>query len=349
MKVTIKQIAEIAGVSRGTVDRVIHNRYGVNPVVRQRVKKILEDINYKPNMVAQALKRSEKTMTFGFIITDTRNPFWNGIVKGFRDAEKEYESYGVKLIQIDMQEISPKEQIRCLDELFNSEEEINGIFLAGINSPSVTEYINNLPDSITVMTYNTDINGSKRLCFVGQNHLEAGHVAGRLMSLLLQKDGEIAAFVGTNKTLAHVERFRGFKESINKLRPDSIVNYPIYHVETDEAGYDAAVKALKNPNLTAIYVTGESCIGIAQALKESGRRPDVKMICYDMLDDIVDAIKNDIVDITIGQKEYLQGYLPVKLMYEYLAFEIRPPKEKIYTDIDIRVKENIDYRDFNFR
>ena len=211
----------------------------------------------------------------------------------------------------------------------------------------ITDYINNLPDSLPVMTFNTDINGSKRLCFVGQNHMEAGHVAGRLMSLLLQVDGEVASFVGTKKTLAHVERFSGFKESMNKLMPDSVVIEPIYHIETDEAGYTAAVNALKNPNITALYVTGEGSIGVAQALKESGKRPAVKMICYDTVDGIVEAIKKGIVDITIGQKEYVQGYLPVKLMYEYLAFGTLPPREKIYTDIDIRVKENIDYRNFD--
>ena len=71
------------------------------------------------------------------------------------------------------------------------------------------------------------------------------------------------------------------------------------------------------------------------------------MICYDMLDGIVEAVKRDIIDITIGQKEYIQGYLPVKLMYEYLTFGTLPPRKKIYTDIDIRVKENIDYRNFD--
>ena len=121
---------------------------------------------------------------------------------------------------------------------------------------------------------------------------------------------------------------------------------PIYHKETEEAGYEVALRVLKIQDIVALYVTGEGAIGVAKALKESGRRPHVKMICYDMLDDIVKAVKDEIVDYTIGQREYIQGYLPVKLMYDYLTFGIPPPNEKIYTDIDIRVKENIDYTDF---
>ena len=342
---TIKEIADLAGVSRGTVDRVLHNRYGVDPVVRKRVQKILNDIDYKPNVVAKALKNSEKPMNIGLIITDAKNPFWNGIIDGFNNAENDYESYGVRLKRLDMKEISAEEQIRCLDKLMSGKDTINGILMGGINSPIITDYINKIADKIPVITFNTDINGSKRLCFVGQNHHEAGCVAGRLMSLLLKNDGKIATFSSTSKTLAHLERFNGFKESIEKLRPDSVILDPVHHAETDEAGYIAALDVLKIPSIVALYVTGEGSIGVAKALKESGMRPDVKMICYDIIDGIVEAIKNEITDITIGQQEFLQGYLPVKLMYEYLAFGTLPPGEKVYTKIDIRVKEIVDYRE----
>lgn len=343
---TIKQIAGLAGVSRGTVDRVLHKRIGVDPSVRVRIQKILTEVDYKPNSVAQALKCLEKSMTFGFIMTDMRNPFWFGILQGFRNAEKDFKSHGVKLKQFNMRKISPKEQIRCMDELLESDEKISGMFIAGINSKIITDYVNNISDSIPVITFNTDIKDSRRLCFVGQNHLEAGHVAGRLMSMLLQKDGKVITFASTNQTLAHVERFNGFRESLLRLCPNSTVLEPITHKETNEAGYKAALQVLKIPDIVAIYVTGEGSIGVAQALKESGRRPGVKMICYDILDGIVKAVKDEIVDYTIGQKEYVQGYLPVKLMYEYLVFGKPPPNEKIYTDIDIRVKENIDFTDF---
>lgn len=347
MRKTIKQIAALAGVSRGTVDRVIHNRYGVDDDVRSAVQKILTQIDYKPNVVARALKRSEKEMTFGFIVTDIKNPFWLGVVQGFRSAEQEFESHGVRLRQLNMGEISDSEQIRCLNCFFEGESVVDGVFLAGINSPLITDYINNIANHVPVMTYNTDIHGSRRLCFVGQNHMVAGRVAGRLMALLLKRDGKVVTFASTGQTLAHVERYNGFRESMHALRPNSEVLSPILHVETDEAGYEAARQVLKVPDVTALYVTGEGSIGVAQALRESGLRPDIKMICYDMIDGIVEAVKDETIDITIGQKEYIQGYLPVKMMYEYLAFGTLPPSEKIYTDIDIRVKENIDYRDFD--
>ncbi len=51
MAVTLRKIAEIAGVSRGTVDRVINNRGHVNETVEARIRQIAEELGYEPNPV----------------------------------------------------------------------------------------------------------------------------------------------------------------------------------------------------------------------------------------------------------------------------------------------------------
>ena len=60
-KIRIKDIAERAGVSVGTVDRIIHNRPNVSAAARAKVEKVLEEINYQPNMYASARWRSPIT------------------------------------------------------------------------------------------------------------------------------------------------------------------------------------------------------------------------------------------------------------------------------------------------
>ena len=55
MAVTAQQIAELAGVSRGTVDRALHNRGRVNPEVAAEIHKIAAELGYKPNLIGQAL------------------------------------------------------------------------------------------------------------------------------------------------------------------------------------------------------------------------------------------------------------------------------------------------------
>ena len=60
MAVTIKEIAEYANVSRGTVDRALHGRGGVKPEVERRIRAIAENMGYKPNSVAKALSNLKK-------------------------------------------------------------------------------------------------------------------------------------------------------------------------------------------------------------------------------------------------------------------------------------------------
>ena len=72
---TIKQIAEITNVSRGTIDRVLNNRGGVSPETEKKVRAAMEALNYLPNKAAQNLAVRRKKLKFGFkmCIRDSNN------------------------------------------------------------------------------------------------------------------------------------------------------------------------------------------------------------------------------------------------------------------------------------
>ena len=74
MSITITQIAKLAGVSRGTVDRVIHQRGRVAPEVEKRIRDIMDD--YHPNMLGRALAVSKTLLTIGMIMIEKGNPFF---------------------------------------------------------------------------------------------------------------------------------------------------------------------------------------------------------------------------------------------------------------------------------
>ena len=71
MAVTAQQIADLAGVSRGTVDRALHNRGRVNPEVAAKIHKIAAELGYKPNLIGQALVKSRREFKLGAILQST--------------------------------------------------------------------------------------------------------------------------------------------------------------------------------------------------------------------------------------------------------------------------------------
>ena len=81
MAVTVKQIAELANVSRGTVDRVLNNRSGVSEATRQKVLKIAKELHYEPNFLAKALVSKKESLKIGVILTPDYNPFIHDIYR----------------------------------------------------------------------------------------------------------------------------------------------------------------------------------------------------------------------------------------------------------------------------
>lgn len=85
---TIRDVAKRAGVSRGTVTRVMSGSPHVLPATRERVLQAIEALDYQPSSIARSL-RLQQTRTVGLIVTDITNPFYPEVVRGFEDAAQE--------------------------------------------------------------------------------------------------------------------------------------------------------------------------------------------------------------------------------------------------------------------
>src|SRR5437764_8658727 len=97
--VSIKEVAEAAGVSTATVSRVLSNGLHVRPEVRARVMAAVEQLGYRPNLVARNL-RSQQSNMIGLIVSDIRNPFFTSISRAVEDTAYE-QGFSVFLCNMD--------------------------------------------------------------------------------------------------------------------------------------------------------------------------------------------------------------------------------------------------------
>ena len=102
MAVTAQQIAELAGVSRGTVDRALHNRGRVNPEVAERIRQIAVELGYKPNLVGQALVRAKQGIRIGVILQSAETPTMQIVQDGIRRAVDEQQDSGDEVLLRDL-------------------------------------------------------------------------------------------------------------------------------------------------------------------------------------------------------------------------------------------------------
>jgi LacI family fructose operon transcriptional repressor len=121
--VSIKEVAEIAGVSTATVSRVLADKPYVRAEVRDHVLAVVEELNYRPNRVARSL-RAQKSNIIGLIVSDIQNPFFTLISRAVEDAAYEH---GMSIFLCNTDE-DPAKEAMCIKLM--RDERVAGIILS---------------------------------------------------------------------------------------------------------------------------------------------------------------------------------------------------------------------------
>ena len=163
---TIKEIAALAGVSRGTVDRVLNDRGAVNPETAEKIRKIAKELDYKPNRAGLVLAAQKKRLKLGVILFSTGNPFFQDVLTGINEKAEELAGYNCTVITKQIS-FGVEAQLQAVKELLA--EEVNGIAMTPYNDERIRDCINTLyGQGIPVVTLNTDIENSRRIAYVGK-------------------------------------------------------------------------------------------------------------------------------------------------------------------------------------
>lgn len=341
MAVTLKQIAELAGVSRGTVDRALYNRGRINPEVAERVRTIAKELGYQPNRAGKALAMAKKPIKIGVIAQGTETPFMQQVLAGTRDAEKELSGLGTEILLRKISGLDISQEIRLIDELV--QEGIGGLAVTPADDDGLREKINELVDKgIPVVTFNTDIDHTRRLCFVGQNNELSGRACAALISAIIGKHGLVLPISGHQHNRAHVIRAQGFCREMQHCFPGVHLLPVLYCQDDDLLAQQITEDTLReHPDLAAVYVAANGQAGVCRALERMGYTDSVRVICYDLLPANIKNLLDGRIDFLIGQDAHTQGFLPVMILFDYLFADTKPKNEYFYTDIVIKNKYNI--------
>ena len=204
MSVRIQDIAEQAGVSRGTVDRALHKRGRIRPEVAERIWAIAEQMGYVPR------ESGRKNLKIGVVTQLAGSSFMIRVNQGIEDAARLLKQQGVQVLCRNLETINEQRQLEVIDELV--EEGIDGLALMPIQCESIRARLSWLSreQGIPVITFNSDIVGAGRTCFVGLDNKQSGRAAAGLMGMLTGGRGKILAVTGY------------FTNSVNSLRIEDL-------------------------------------------------------------------------------------------------------------------------------
>lgn len=340
MGVTIKEIAEMAGVHRSTVDKVLHNRPGVSDPVRRRVQKIIDECNYQANPIGKALKMQNKELHIKVILLEVdAMPY---LKMGIEKALRQYSSFQIQVEYVTV----PYSDIECLKmELEMAEKNTDGIILSPINTEAIIEKINVCADrGIPVVTVNTDIRGSRRLCYIGQDGFKSGQVAGRLMGEFLQGKGKVAVFTSdgdNHQSFPFGTREGGFRSVVSEYYPALEILQSIYTKEKPQV-IRREMRRLceEEPELAGVFITCGGARAVGDVLEEMECK-NVKVICYENYPEILELLQRGIVTATIDSEIEAQGKKAIEVLLDNLIYGRKPVRRHLYSEIKILLKESL--------
>jgi LacI family transcriptional regulator len=327
MRATIKLIAERAGVSIGTVDRVLHDRPYVKDEVRERVLQVMEELDYRPNRVASALAMSGTPRRLAMVRPVWRDYVLEEIELGVSRFREEHRDYNVSVTQMEY----PQEDVRvCLDLLDRAaRDDAQAIALCASDCQEIREKLEELTErGIPVVTFNSDIPTGRRLCYVGEDAQRAGRVAGEIATKFLRPGDHLMLVYAGPSYAGHKARADGFLERLEEQgfhRKDCRVAASHNDYEETYAQVRAALE--EDPELSYIYMANRSVSACVAAIRESGRR--VRVLSHDCDPAIRGFLRDGSVDFTIGQDLAYQSYQSLSLLFRLLA-EHKLPEQDLY-------------------
>lgn len=343
MAITYKEIAEIVGVSRGTVDRAIHNRGRVNPEVKARILQVAQENGFAPSPVGRALARAKNPVKIGVVVHLAKIPFFKQVIQGIQKAQADIGNLGGEVIIKELPTLDPQEQLTAVNELV--EMGIEGLAISPAEDETLRERLNQLQQEkgLPIVTFNTDMARLNRLCFVGMDNIRSGQTAAGLMNMLLgDTGGQVLIISGHIANQANSQRVEGFVQEIARKFPALKVPSIQFCLDDESIAYNITMAALDGkPKIKGIFMPASGQAGVCRALAERGLSGEIKLIVFDILPETTQYIQDGTIHFIIDQNAATQGSSPPRILFNYL-FDKKPPEaDTIFTDISIRTQYNL--------
>ncbi len=335
-RTTLVDVADVAGVSLATVDRVFNHRPGVSPRTAERVEQALVRLGYRPDPAAVRLARGIQYQ-FCFVLPSGSNSFMNllaGQVERTLAALADQQAYG-DLVRVDV--FDPNVLAETLHGLIGR---YHGVATVALDHPLVRDAINALVDSgMSVVTLVSDVPNSRRHRFVGIDNSAAGRTAGTLMGRFASAhDGKVGLIAGSLALRDHVERMFGFQQVLASEFP-ALHTLPALEGRDDPQRCRVVAEALlaEHSDLVGIYSIGAGNRGIADALEKSGRARNVVFIGHELTDHSRRYLMQGTMAAVINQDSGHEARSAARILLAHCAnLPVIDDQERIRIDIFLR-------------
>ena len=345
-RIRIKDIAEKAEVSVGTVDRVLHNRPNVSKPALERVKRVLAEMNYQPNVYASALAYNKSYTFFLLMPQHESEAYWEEIEQGALRATEARRDFHLDIkirYYLRMDQSSFRKQY---EECLASHPD--GIVVVPSELDITREFTDILHEQqipfILLDSYMPDL---KPLAFFGQDSFCSGYFAAKILMLIANKEKEIMLFKMTKdgRVLSKQQANRevGFRHYMKDHYPDIKITELDISYANKKSEYEHILTSFFNQHPDIHHgITLNSKAHIVGEYLLRGNKRDIQIMGYDMVDKNAQCLREGSISFLIAQHAYQQGYSCIDTLFK--AIVLKKKVEPVnYMPIELLSKENVDF------
>ena len=345
-KIRIKDIAERAGVSVGTVDRVLHKRPNVSKPALEKVEQALKEMNYQPNVYASALAYNKSYTFYCMLPKHSSEAYWNEVEDGVKrcvEARRDFH-IDVKLLfyqRFDNDSFNEQSEI-CL------KENADGVIIVPSELDITRKFTDQLHErNIPFILLDSYIPDLQPLSFYGQDSFQSGYFAARMLMLIARdekaimimkqiKDGHVSSKQQANREV-------GFRHYMQDHFPSVKIHEVDLPLDKDRKYYDMILEKFftSHPEVHHCITFASKAHIVGDFLLKTNRR-SIQIMGYDLVGKNVECVKQAIISFLISQHAFMQGYLCVDALFHAIVLK-KKVKPVNYMPIELLTKENIEF------
>jgi LacI family transcriptional regulator len=342
--VRIIDIANKAGVSIGTVDRVLHSRSEVSIETKEKILKIIEEFNYRPNILARTLA-SKKVIRFVSLTPSFSNKdsYWSKPQEGIEKAIEQIKQYGVSLKQFYFKMEDAESFTAEAEKILASSPD--GVIIAPWVKRESLKFIQVLNErGIPFVFIDSTLKEAQPISFVVQNSFQSGYLADKLLDYGINERSRIL-LVHVTKELDNayhlLQREKGFLDYFDtrKEKMHSVIKIEISG-NANELNEQLDERGIELSSIDAVFITNSKVHHAVNCFEKLSKGP--KIIGYDLIPRNIELLNQEKIDFLICQKPEKQGFVATNLLFDHIVRKEKVNPEN-YTPIDIITKENIEY------
>lgn len=336
---TIAEIAQLAGVSIGTVDRVLHDRGRINPITRARILKIIQDNDYRPNPMARQLKLN-RTHVLGVLlpVLQSEGGYWRLLYKGVEKAAGELSPFSLQVVLREFDRASAGSFTREAHVLI--EMGMDGLLVAPV-IPEETIKLLQFQTDIPYAFVDSPLPDLTPIAILAQDPAKSGRIAARLMRLLAPPPATYISIQTYGDAYHSNERVRAFHEYFRN-DPGVVLGKEECRAIEDPLAVEALLDRISQcyGTISGFFVANDAVCHLALVLERlyGAKRP--ALIGFDLIGENRKMLISGGIDCLISQHPEIQGYEATYRLFRHVVLhEAATMSPEI--PIDIFFKENL--------